>query len=358
MTYFNQLGTQEFSPLKYNPFVVTSKPLTDDWRRWIAENKLLGADDDSLIQTLVQHGIDTNAARKELQIVISHPYFQAGRNHVDALKKLESHANISLKLAELSPKQQQVERRDQISPQEFLENYYATSTPVILTGMMKSWQAMSVWTPEYLKDVYGDVEIEVQTNRNADHLYEINVDQHRSNMLMRDYVDLILHGGSTNDYYMVANNYNLERDEMKSLLNQIELFPGYLDAQDTKGRTYFWLGPAGTVTPLHHDPSNLMMAQIYGRKQWKLIPPYCNHLMYNYKGVFSEVDLDKPDYDRYPLFKQIKTIDVVLEPGEVIFIPVGWWHYVRSLDISISLSFTNFVFPNHYEWNLPDIRRD
>ncbi|CAN1209861.1 cupin-like domain-containing protein [Tumidithrix helvetica PCC 7403] len=357
MTYSNHLSTQEFSPLKYNPFVVTSKPLTDDWKRWIAENKLLGADDDSLVQTLVQHGIDANEARKELQIVISHPYFQAGRNFTDALKKLESHANISIKLAELSPKQQQIERRDKLTRQEFLENYYATSTPVILTGIMENWQALSLWSPEYLKANYGDVEIEVQTNRNADALYEINVDRHRKNLLMRDYVDMIVHGGSTNDYYMVANNHNLDRDEMKSLIDQIELFPEYLDPKDTKGKTYFWLGPAGTITPLHHDPANLMMAQVYGRKHWKMIPPYYNHLIYNYRGVFSEVDLDNPDYDRYPLFKQIKTIDVLLEPGEVIFVPVGWWHHVRSLDISISLSFINFIFPNQYQWSFPDIKR-
>jgi ribosomal protein L16 Arg81 hydroxylase len=357
MTYSDRLSTQEFSPFKYNPFVVTSKPLTDDWKRWIAENKLLGADDESIIATLVQHGIDAIESRKELQTIGSHPYFQAGRNFTDALKKLESHSNISIKLAELSPKQQQIERREKLTRQDFLENYYATGTPVILTKIMQDWQAMSLWTPEYLKASYGKVEIEVQTNRNADALYEINVDQHRKNMLMADYVDMVTDGGSTNDYYMVANNHNLERNEMKSLLDQIELFPEYLDPSNTKGRMYFWLGPAGTVTPLHHDPANLMMAHVYGRKFWRLIPPYYNHLLYNYKGVFSQVDLDDPDYDRYPLFKQVKTIDVLLEPGEVIFIPAGWWHHVRSLDISIGLSFLNFLFPNYYEWNMPDIRR-
>ncbi|CAN1210159.1 cupin-like domain-containing protein [Tumidithrix helvetica PCC 7403] len=357
MTYFNQLSPQEFSPLKYNPFVVTSKPLTDDWKRWIAENKLLGADDDSLVQTLVQHGIDANAARRELQIVRSHPYFQAGRNFTDALKKLESHANISIKLAELSPKQQQIERREKLTQQEFLENYYATSTPVILTGMMENWPALSLWSPEYLKANYGEVEIEVQTGRNSDPIHEINVDLHRTKFLMRDYVDLIVNSDPTNDFYMVANNRNIEREGMKSLVDQIEFFPEYLDPHNTEGNFFFWLGPAGTITPLHQDTANIFMAQVYGRKHWKMIPPYYNHLIYNYRGVFSEVNLDNPDYDRHPLFKQVKTIDVVVEPGEVIFIPVAWWHYVRSLDISISLSFTNFIFPNQYQWNFPDIRR-
>ncbi|MGL5509483.1 MAG: cupin-like domain-containing protein, partial [Microcoleaceae cyanobacterium] len=38
-------------------------------------------------------------------------------------------------------------------------------------------------------------------------------------------------------------------------------------------------------------------------------------------------------------------------------IPVGWWHYVESLEVSISVSFTNFIFPNHYEWKFPQISR-
>ena len=86
-----------------------------------------------------------------------------------------------------------------------------------------------------------------------------------------------------------------------------------------------------------------------------MIPPYYTHLLYNYRGVFSEVDCENPDYEKYPLFQKIPIIEVTLNPNEVIFIPVGWWHTVKSLDISISLSFTNFVFPNQYEWVYPSI---
>ncbi len=45
-----------------------------------------------------------------------------------------------------------------------------------------------------------------------------------------------------------------------------------------------------------------------------------------------------------------------LHEGEALFIPVGW-HYVRSLEICISLSFTNFAFPNHFDWSFPNIVR-
>jgi hypothetical protein len=56
------------------------------------------------------------------------------------------------------------------------------------------------------------------------------------------------------------------------------------------------------------------------------------------------VDLDQIDYDRFPLMRQVDIYEVVLEPGEFLFIPVGWWHWVRSLAVSINLSFHNFFF--------------
>jgi ribosomal protein L16 Arg81 hydroxylase len=49
------------------------------------------------------------------------------------------------------------------------------------------------------------------------------------------------------------------------------------------------------------------------------------------------------------LFARADMLDVVLQPGEVLFIPVGWWHHIRSLEISINVSFTNFVFNNDFE---------
>jgi hypothetical protein len=52
---------------------------------------------------------------------------------------------------------------------------------------------------------------------------------------------------------------------------------------------------------------------------------------------------------RNPLFAKAEIIDITLEPGEALLIPVGWWHHVRSLDISVNISLTNFLFPNDFE---------
>jgi hypothetical protein len=331
--------------------------IDQDWQQWIAENKWLNNSDESMIQAMVNNGINVEDARQAIIVINSQPCFKAGNNFIQLLKKLESISEVKCCLRKLSPQSQVIERREKVTREEFLEKYYSTNTPVILTNMMDDWKAMSSWCPEYLKSQYGDVEVEIQSNRNSDPNYEINKENHKRIIKLAQYVDHVVTSGETNDYYMVANNSNLEREELKSLLNDINMLPELLDSSDTKGKVFFWFGPVGTITPLHHDTANLMMAQVYGRKRWRVISPDDTSFLYNYIGVFSAVDLENPDYDKYPLFKNVNVMEAILEPGEIIFIPLGWWHQVKALDISISLSFTNFVFPNQYDYKNPDIRR-
>jgi len=236
-----------------------------------------------------------------------------------------------------------------------MEHYYAKNKPVILTDMMSDWAAMSQWSPDFLKQHYGEAQVEIQLGRDSDPKYEINSQQHKQTVSLSNYVDMVVNGGETNDYYLVAGNANLERPDLKGLLDDI-VFPEFLNPTDLRQRVFFWFGPAGTITPLHHDPLNLMMAHVSGRKRWRLISPDYTPLLYNFVGVFSEVDLENPDYEAYPLFRQVKFIETVLEPGEIIFVPVGWWHQVKGLDVSLSVSFTNFVFPNEYTYLNPQIR--
>lgn len=53
----------------------------------------------------------------------------------------------------------------------------------------------------------------------------------------------------------------------------------------------------------------------------------------------SQVDLDAPDDARFPRFAPTPFQDCVLAPGQMLYIPPGWWHYVKALDTSFSVSF-------------------
>lgn len=325
------------------------------WKRWIAENKMLQVPDDCIVGALMQKGISEDVAERQLASVTKTHSYKAGIWVAQRYLKLESLLEVYRQLSSLSG--DTIERRTNLSRAEFLEKYYAANRPVIITDIMKGWKALSLWTPEYLKEQLGEMIVEIMAGREADKRYQLNLEAHKVKIRFADYIDRVTNGGASNDYYLVANNFFFQQQEAKRLLDDVKVFPEYLNNNERLDDCLFWFGPAGTITPLHHDEMNILIAQVLGRKKITLVPPYLTHLVYNETGVYSEVDVENPDFHRHPRFRDVKPLQIVLEPGEVLFIPVGWWHHVRALDISISVSFINFIFPNTYHWKNPHLHR-
>jgi cupin-like protein len=236
-----------------------------------------------------------------------------------------------------------LERRHNPGREVFFRDYLHANRPVILTGLLDAWPAVGKWSPQYLKSVCGDQIVEVMSGRDADPDFERNCQQHRAKVEFGVYIDEVVAGGSGNDRYMVANNRFMDTEAGVRLRADIVCFPEYLDPGDTAGRMFFWLGPAGTVTPLHYDTTNIFLAQVVGHKRICLIPPNQTPLMYNRVGVFSDVDYEKPHLGQFPLFSLVTATVFLLNPGEVLFIPINWWHHVRGVTPSLSVSLTNFL---------------
>lgn len=337
------------------PLAIQSIPR--NWRCWIGENKLSGVPDDAIVNVLVSSGFDATMAAQEVARATDDPLLKAGEWMSQRYAKAVSLLTALRSLGTLDGRCMSVERRGVVSRTEFLERYYAANRPVILTELMGNWRAMGRWSPDFLKSACGDEVVEIMRGRNNDPHYETNSRRHKVEMTLGSFVDLVEQSGATNDHYLVANNNFWTRPGVKCLLDDIECFPEYLDPRIRDGKMFFWFGPAGTVTPLHHDTMNIFMAQVYGRKRVRLIPSTEIDFVYNNNGVFSEVDCDAPDFARFAKFARATVLDITLAPGEVLFLPVGWWHHVTSLDTSITVSFTNFVFPNQYDWAFPAIRK-
>jgi len=331
--------------------------LTDNWRRWIAENFLIGVAPETIAKVLVDHGISAERASEELTAVRADPYLGAGDWIAQRLRKLESTLDALRCMRQLGGADSPVPRRGEISAEQFLTDHYTASRPVVLTDLAAGWPAMRVWTPDYLKRIVGEEVIEVMTAREADVQYELNLEDHRTSMRFSEYVDLVMSQGPTNDFYMVANNRFLDHPGTADLWPDFDPGCAILNAADAPGRVFFWFGPDGTVTPLHHDLMNVLLVQIRGTKKVTLIPAAESHLVYNEMAVYSPVDPEVPDDGRYPRFAGCTRHIVELRPREALFIPVGWWHHVRSIDKCISLSFTNFAFLNEFQWSLPSIVR-
>lgn len=249
----------------------------------------------------------------------------------------------------LAPGGSLIERRAGMGGAEFLERHYAPARPVILCGEMDDWPALSRWNPGYLRALIGAAPIEYQGGRNLNPHFETQKDRHRRITSFAAFIDAITVPKAGNDAYITAFNSARNQQALSPLTRDMGFLDSFLtrDAPAPDGMP--WIGPAGTVTSLHHDLTNNFVAQMVGRKQVTLIPAAEVGRLYNDHHVFSQItDLDDPDLDMalYPRLLETTTFTVVLEPGEVLFIPLGWWHQVKALDFSVTLTFTNFRWPN------------
>ncbi len=268
----------------------------------------------------------------------------------DPLQQLEWQLKIFHKLEKLSPNYGKIERIPHVSGPEFLERFYVRNKPVIFTDLMDNWKARSLWNPQYFKEKYGHVTVGAQFNRESNQQYEWYRNKHQEMVLFGEFVDRVLQGGETNDYYMGAYNANFSREGLKGLLDDIGLFPEYLTDTKDINKIALWFGPGGAITPLHFDPLNTFLCQVYGRKRVRLIPPSQKHLLGAYGRFFSNIDLENPNVERYPQLKELDIIELIIGPGDVLFLPVGWWHQVRSLEVSISISYLNLAFENTFDF--------
>lgn len=329
-------------------------PISPDWRQWVAENALRDCTPQSMCETMINAGVPREAAVAGVASVLDDPCYRAALKHRQLARKQQSILLNQHRLLQHAPGWGHIEKRSGLSHRELLERYAMGSYPVVVKDLAQGWPALQRWTPAYLQERFGALEIEVQAGRSAEKDYEPNKLALRRRMRLADFIDRI-QAGPSNDLYLTANNEALRDTALAALLEDIGPLPEYLEPATLGGSAFLWVGPAGTVTPLHHDTVHLFHLQIFGRKRWRFISPLQTPLVYNFNAVFSEVNLDAPDLGRYPEFAKAQVLDVVVEPGEAIFLPLAWWHHVSSLDTCISLSLSNVRLPNHFEYDNPAI---
>lgn len=328
-----------------------------EWRKWVAENVALLREPNFIIAHMVKCGFDQETAAREVREAMGHPYVAAVSKVMATVAPSGEQADYKLKKrdwvlqchvlnARQSPTFGKVARLRRPSRQQFLDDYYALSRPVVIEGAMDDWD-LTRWTLENLKGRFGDRVVEVQANRSADALYERNAAKHKTQMPFAQFVDIVQNAGESNNYYMTGGNSGRNWEALRELWQEVPLISEYL-VRDPNNPGFLWIGPAGTVTPLHHDLTNGLLAQVRGRKLFRMVSPLEINSVYNDQHCFSQVDIEKPDFERFPLFKDATIHEVVLNPGELLLVPVGWWHYVRALDESIMITFNNFPFRNEF----------
>jgi Rps23 Pro-64 3,4-dihydroxylase Tpa1-like proline 4-hydroxylase len=242
-----------------------------------------------------------------------------------------------------SPRAATVDVVSELSGGEFFEHYYTKNRPVLLKGALTASDAVRRWSPAYFRERFGTVPVEITASRNRDDDYELHFRQTVRTVTLSEFVDRLSTESDTNDFYLVARNYFFDNPALRGLRDELAPPPEIIDtADESPGTAKLWFGPKGTVTPLHFDEHSILFTQVHGRKHFKLIPSFDHPYMYARNTFYSAVDALHVDLSRFPLFQNVSMAEVVVEPGDALFLPVGWWHWARSLDVSISVTFCSF----------------
>ncbi|CAN5512678.1 hypothetical protein BH11MYX1_BH11MYX1_12560 [soil metagenome] len=234
----------------------------------------------------------------------------------------------------------------------FEEKYVSTGTPVIVRGVASNWKAFSRWSTDYFRSPdTGKTVIPVETYTGGDFYKFGRGDGHRrvQHMELRKLIEL-LQTQITEKYYA----WSVLLDKLPTLMGDVER-PTLFSAEDYLSAHVF-IG-SDSITPAHYHPFiQAFLCQVIGNKEVTLYRPEDTKYLYplpffSTNFNWSKVNFSRPDEARFPKLASARPIKVVLEKGEMLFIPIHWWHLVEGPGFTTSVTFYWKAHLQH--WHLP-----
>jgi hypothetical protein len=225
---------------------------------------------------------------------------------------------------------------------EFKREYIDKRLPVIVKGYGSNWAAVKNWNLDYFKNRFGEkVIITKKFLENGEILKE--------RPLLCDYIthlnnyeDLLGLGmpAPKPAYWHDVPIFQMFKDLSEDVSPfPVELLPSFY-RKGWSRYIQFFLGASGSTTKLHFDTlrTHNLTFQIAGRKKWTILSSAEEKLCGRKKWRWFGVDPESPDYDRFPEYKNANPVSIVVEPGDLLYIPPGTLHHVKSLSSCISFN--------------------
>lgn len=248
----------------------------------------------------------------------------------DTVRRLSSRGRTVPRIGDAPRDQQSVD----VLPdaQHFFINNYCANEPALIE--LPRWPAFD-WTLEALKHRLGDALVDVDTCDEAGRPRAMVALMHMS---FSDFADRLAAGRA--DGYLMAHGVGQNYSSLAPLVPDCAPLPPYLSRVDGG---QFFLGNRSFLS-LHHDLHNALLCQIVGRKRVQLISPDQTDRVENWMSTFSRLGWVT---DEMAAARGLVLKDFVLTPGQALFIPVGWWHAVKALELSASISARDFIWHNN-----------
>ncbi|CAL8143596.1 unnamed protein product [Orchesella dallaii] len=233
------------------------------------------------------------------------------------------------------------------SLEEFL-SFMKTKTPVLLTNTIDYWPALKKWNVEYIRKIAGFRTVPVEVGQKY-----TSEDWTQKVMSISEFIDKYMQASTESNENQCQNDigyiaqYHLFT-QLPELRKDIRI-PEYCALGSTSDHEKIeinaWFGPANTISPTHYDPNHNILVQVFGSKIIRLFPPSESSKLQPHSDsslLFntSQLDIEQDDlFLAHPEMRNAKHCDIMLRAGKSLYIPPRWWHYVKSLEPSFSVSF-------------------
>jgi hypothetical protein len=228
---------------------------------------------------------------------------------------------------------------DDNDPQVFQKEFYGPQLPVVVKNLAKAWPAYAKWNWQYFKQLVGKQKVGLYNNIKSDAYTPINTaDDYKT---FGEYIDMISQGPAGWRIFL----FNIF-DHAPELVQDFT-WPEHLMKGFVKKYPMLFVGGATSITHMHFDIdlSNILHTQFSGRKRVLLFPFKEQHKLYRKPyEVLSLADFSnyykngKLNYEDFPALKLAKGYEVILDHGDTLFMPAGYWHHMEYLDSGFAMS--------------------
>jgi hypothetical protein len=229
-----------------------------------------------------------------------------------------------------------------ISYDDFLKKCYRPVMPKVFRGVAKEWNAVKNWNFDFFAENHGHKEIILTDNVGLS-------DQEFEHLTLKYYVDQMKDGSLKYLRFsdIVNDDPNLKSDFDINWLRKYKL--PFSWGEDLK----MFMGGKNTLTTTHVGFSSFLFVQVMGKKKWILYQPneriFLDPRTERTFHFYSKASPYKKDDTDFPLLKYAKQYEVILEPGDVLWVPSFVWHHVENLTDSIGIRYGHSSIPGSWK---------
>ncbi|MFT5848513.1 cupin-like domain-containing protein [Psychroserpens sp.] len=229
---------------------------------------------------------------------------------------------------------QDIPRVKTISKVDFMQHYFKPQKPVVIEQYIKDWPAYSKWSLDYMKDIAGDKTVPLYDDRPVD--FKDGFNEPHATMKMGAYVDLLK--SKPTKYRIFLWNVLKEIPQ----LQKDYTIPDF-GLKLMKRLPMLFFGGKNSHTFMHHDIdlANIFHFHFEGKKQCILFDQKQNDYLYKIPHSLitrEDIDFSNPDFKKWPALKHAKGWECELNHGEVLYMPEGYWHYMKYITPGFSMS--------------------